>query len=414
MTLFDGVGPFGWGGSVGWSGRLAGFRRSQRVKKLVPLLFLVGLIVTLGMGLSVPVGAQSSRSEIRGVWMTSIDSDVLMDQGKLRTAVDQLSRLNFNTVYPVIWNAGYVLYPSAIAQQAGIQTFVRTGNQGHDILADLIAQGHRQGLLVIPWFEFGFMAPPTSELALNHPDWISERRDGSQSWVGAPGEVLWLNPFHPEVQELITKLVVEVVTQYDADGIQFDDNMGLPNEFGYDAYTVALYQKENKGKSPPANPQDPGWVKWRADKLTAFMVKLNKAVKARKPTAIFSVSPNPYDFAYKVHLQDWLGWVRRGIVDELIVQLYRPDLQSFVSQMNRPEILAAQQKIPTGVGVLTGLRNSPVPIARIASQVQAARDRGLGVSFFFFESLWNSAAEPAAARQAQFQALFPTPQPRNR
>jgi uncharacterized lipoprotein YddW (UPF0748 family) len=407
MTMLDGAGRFDWTQRFDWTGR------SLKPRNLWPLLFLAALMIVLWAGIPVPAGAQSSRSEIRGVWMTSIDSDVLMDQGKLRTAVDQLSRLNFNTVYPVIWNAGYVLYPSAIAQQAGIQTFVRTGNQGHDTLADLMTQGHRQGLLVIPWFEFGFMAPPTSELALNHPDWMTERRDGSQTWVGAPGEVLWLNPFHPEVQELITQLVVEVVTQYDADGIQFDDNMGLPNEFGYDPYTVALYQKENKGKSPPANPQDPGWVKWRADKLTAFMVRLHKAVKARKPNAIFSVSPNPYDYAYKVHLQDWLSWVRRGIVDELIVQLYRPDLESFVSQMNRPEIQAAQQKIPTGVGILTGLRQSPVPIARIASQVQAARDRGLGVSFFFFESLWNSAVEPTAERQAQFQALFPTPQPRN-
>jgi uncharacterized lipoprotein YddW (UPF0748 family) len=378
------------------------------------LAFLVGWMAVLW--LNVPVQAQlptaPQRSEIRGVWMTSIDSDVLMDQGKLQTAVNQLARLNFNTVYPVIWNAGYVLYPSAIAQTAGIQPFVRTGNQGHDTLADLIVQGHRQGLLVIPWFEFGFMAPVTSELALNHPDWMTERRDGSQTWVGAPGEVLWLNPFHPEVQDLITQLVVEAVTQYDADGIQFDDNMGLPNEFGYDAYTVGLYKQEHAGKSPPANPQDPGWVKWRADKLTAFMVRLHRAVKTRRPTAIFSVSPNPYDFAYKVHLQDWRGWVQRGIVDELIVQVYRPDLPRFVEQISRPEIQAVQQKIPTGVGILTGLRNSPMPIATVAAQVQAARNRNLGVSFFFFESLWNSGAESVGDRQSQFKALFPTPQPR--
>ncbi len=388
----------------------SGLGRRSRVL----LAFLAGLLAVLW--LNAPVQAQLSpsplRPEIRGVWMTSVDSDVLMDQGKVQTAVSQLAQLNFNTVYPVIWNAGYVLYPSAIAQSAGIQPFVRTGNQGHDILADLIVQSHRRGLLVIPWFEFGFMAPVTSELALNHPDWMTERRDGTQSWVGAPGEVLWLNPFHPEVQDLITQLVVEAVTQYDADGIQFDDNMGLPNEFGYDAYTVDLYRQEHGGKSPPANPQDPGWVKWRADKLTAFMVRLHRAVKARKPTAIFSVAPNPYDFAYKVHLQDWLGWVQRGIVDELIVQVYRQDLPRFVEQISRPEIQAVQKKIPTGVGILTGLRQSPVPIATVAAQVQAARDRNLGVSFFFFESLWNSGAESVGDRQSQFKALFPTPQPR--
>jgi uncharacterized lipoprotein YddW (UPF0748 family) len=58
-------------------------------------------------------------------------------------------------------------------------------------------------------------------------------------------------------------------------------------------------------------------MRWRADKITAFMVQLNQAVKARKPNAIFSISPNYYDFAYKFQLQDWLAWVRQNIVDEL-------------------------------------------------------------------------------------------------
>jgi uncharacterized lipoprotein YddW (UPF0748 family) len=93
-------------------------------------------------------------------------------------------------------------------------------------------------------------------------------------------------------------------------------------------------------------------------------------------------------------------------VDELIVQVYRPDLQSFLNQITRPEIREAQQKIPTGVGVLTGLRNKPVPMQLIQSKVQAARNRGLGVTFFYYESLWDEAPEPITERQSNFQALF--------
>ena len=252
------------------------------------------------------------------------------------------------------------------------------------------------------------MTPPTSELALNHPDWITKRRNGSQTWIGAAGEVVWLNPFHPDVQKLISDLVLEVVTRYDVDGIQFDDHTSLPNEFGYDRYTLALYKRET-GRNAPSDPQNPAWVRWRANKITAFMTQLNQAVKKRKPNAIFSVAPNPYDVAYKTYLQDWLSWVRKGIVDELIVQVYRPDLQSFLNQITRPAIREAQQKIPTGVGVLTGLRNKPVPMPLIQSKVQAARDRGLGVTFFYYESLWDEAPEPITERQSNFQALFNAP-----
>ncbi|NMG09792.1 glycoside hydrolase family 10 protein [Brasilonema sp. UFV-L1] len=382
--------------------------RGRELKRLFPFFVLISFVTALLFNSLTPTIAQLPRPEIRGVWMTNNDFDTLKNRAKVQDGMTQLRRLNFNTIYPVVWNSGYVMYPSAVAKRAGIQPFVLRGSDGHDIVADLITQAHRQGLLAIPWFEFGFMAPPTSELALNHPDWLTQKRDGGETSISAAGEVVWLNPFHPKVQQFITELVLEIITQYDVDGIQFDDHMSLPHEFGYDKYTVALYAQETKN-SPPTNPQDPAWVKWRADKITAFMVQLNQAVKARKPQAIFSVSPNYYDFAYKFQLQDWLTWVRQNIVDELIVQVYRPNLQNFVATISRPEIQEVQQMIPTGIGVMAGLRNSPVPMQQIHSQVRAARERGLGVTFFYYESLWNSAPEPVTQRQAGFQTLFSAP-----
>lgn len=382
--------------------------RQLLFKCVLPLLFLISLVTTLVGGSFNPVVAQLPRQEIRGVWMTNNDFDTLKDRAKVQDAVSQLRRLNFNTIYPVVWNSGYVMYPSAVAKGIGIQPFVLRGSDGHDILADLITQAHKQGLLVVPWFEFGFMAPPTSELVLNQPDWFTQKQDGGQTSISAAGEVMWLNPFHPEVQQFITNLVLEVITQYDADGIQFDDHMSLPREFGYDKYTVDLYTKETKNK-PPRNPEDPEWVSWRADKITSFMVQLNQAVKDRKPRAIFSVSPNYYDFAYKFQLQDWLTWMRLSIVDELIVQVYRPNLQSFIENISRPEMQEAQQMIPTGVGIMAGLRNKPVSMQQIKSQVRASQERGLGVAFFYYESLWNYAPETLSDRQSGFQSLFPYP-----
>ena len=357
-----------------------------------------------------PPVAQPPAQEIRGVWMTNNDTDVLMDSAKLHNAVNQLAQLNFNTIYPVVWNSGYVQYPnSALAQRTGIyQSYIGRGLQGQDILADLVTVAHSKGLLVIPWFEFGFMAPQTSELVLNHPNWLTQKQDGSKTSISAAGEVVWLNPFLPEVQQFMTDLVLEVVTKYNIDGVQFDDHTCLPNQFGYDRYTLALYRQET-GKNAPTNPQDPAWMRWRADKITAFMTQLNYAVKQRKPQAIFSISPNPYITAYNSFLQDWVTWVDQNIVDELIVQVYRPDMTSFLDQVMRPEIQAAQQKIPTAIGVLTGLRNRPVPMPLIKSKVQASRDRGLGVAFFFYESLWEYAPEPSAERKSNFKALFSSP-----
>lgn len=377
-------------------------------KRLFSVLVAVSFIAALVVNSITPTIAQIPRPEIRGVWMTENDFDTLKHRTKVENAVTELQQLNFNTIYPVVWNSGYVMYPSVVAQRAGIQPFILRGADGHDILADLINQSHRHQLLVIPWFEFGFMVPPTSELATNHPDWLTQKRDGSQTSMSTAGEVMWLNPFHPQVQQFITNLLLELVIQYDIDGIQFDDHMSLPREFGYDKYTVALYNQENKA-NPPNNPEDQAWMRWRADKITAFMVQLNQTLKSRKQSMIFSVSPNYYDFAYKFHLQDWLMWVRLNIVDELVVQVYRPNFQSFVEIISRPEIQEAEQSIPTAIGIMAGLRNHPVPIQQVDFQARAAKQRGLGVVFFYYETLWNEAPEPTSQRQAEFKSLFSYP-----
>ncbi len=447
-------------------------------RRLLPLLCLSAFLATLLLNGIAPVRAQLAPSEVRGVWMTVNDSEILMNRDRMHQAVDELARSHFNTIYPVVWNSGYVMYPSPLAQAAGIQPYLPLGKQKQDTLAELVTYAHQRGLRVIPWLEFGFMTPSTSELAMLHPNWLTQRKDGTQTDEEAVGEVVWLNPFHPQVQQFFKGLVTEVVSRYPVDGVQFDDHTSLPSEFGYDPYTLGLYTKEKAAEalrraekakasqrkavapvpkvkvesgSPkqtagnPAQPQglspsdsdeptvfdppviikpvtnpdakkiespmaaDPkvsDWVKWRASKLTDYMEQVQQSVKAIRSNAVFSVAPNPYDTAYLGSLQDWLLWVRRGTVDELIVQIYRTDFNSFMAQVSRPELQEAKKKIAAGVGVLSGLRNRQIPMAQIQAQTQFVRSQGLGVTFFYFESLWDSAPEPPPMRQAQFQALL--------
>ena len=347
------------------------------------------------------------RQEVRGVWMTTSDMDILLDRDRLSGAMAQLAKLNFNTVYPVVWNSGYALHPSSVARRVGSPQIYR-GAQNQDPLAEIIYQGHRNGLSVMPWFEFGFMVPESSELALAHPDWLSVKANGDTTANSAGGENAWLNPLKPEVQKFLTDLVMEVVDKYDVDGIQFDDHMSLPRDFGYDRYTKALYKQET-GKNVPSNSADQAWMRWRADKITEFIGDLHDAVKTRKPKTVFSVSPNYQDFAYKFSLQDWLNWVRKDFVDEIVMQVYRDDYSSFVQQLDRAEIKEAKQKISTGIGILSGLPRRPIPMGQIEQQSRAAHQRGLGVAYFFYESLWDDAPEPEVERKQRFAQLFPRP-----
>jgi uncharacterized lipoprotein YddW (UPF0748 family) len=183
--------------------------------------------------------------------------------------------------------------------------------------------------------------------------------------------------------------------------------MSLPSDFGYDDVTTAMYRKETK-KAPPTNPRDPAWLKWRADKISDFMQRVHDTVHAAKPSAVLSVSPNYYDFAYKLQLQDWREWVRRGIADELLVQIYRPDLESYQPHLSRAEVQEARQRIPTAIAVMSGQRNRPTPLALMAQKVAANRARGLGVAFFYFESLWSLGPESPEERIAGLAQMLGT------
>jgi uncharacterized lipoprotein YddW (UPF0748 family) len=359
----------------------------------------------------IPTTPVIPTSEIRGVWLTNIDSDVLFSPSRLRRAIERLHQLNLNTLYPTVWNWGYTLYPSAVARGTiGRSLDPEPGLRGRDMLKEIIDQGHQKGMTVIPWFEFGFMAPADSELAKRYPNWILQRSDGTQIWKEGRHDRVWLNPFNPEVQQFIEDLIIEIVTKYDVDGIQFDDHFGFPSELGYDPFTVALYQQEHGGQSPPVDFKDPEWIRWRADKITAYMQRVYRGIKARKPNVLVSISPNPQKFSYEAYLADWETWDRQGLMDELILQVYRDDINRFIGELEQPEVQTAKQRIPVGIGIMTGVKPRFVQIPQIQAQVQTVRDRNFaGVSFFFYESLWTLTQERSAERQGAIANLFPAP-----
>ncbi len=375
------------------------------------ILSFLAIVMAIGLGnwLTPAIGQTAPLREIRGVWLTNVDSPVLFNGDRLKSAVNELADHRFNTLYPVVWNWGYTTYPSEVAKVAtGSAVDPRPDSwQNRDSLAEVVQVGHDRKLAVIPWFEFGFMAPADSALALRHPDWLTNKRDGSQIWPEGDYPRVWLNPFKPEVQQFIRDLVLEIVTRYDVDGIQFDDHYGLPFEFGYDRFTTALYAQENQGRQPPTNPKDPAWIAWRANKITQFTQQLFRDIKARKPKAIFSLAPNNYSFSLNHSLQDWRRWEQAGYVEELVLQVYRDSPQSFLNELRQPEVLAAKRHIPVAIGILSGLRAKPISLTQIQKQVETVRqEKFAGVSFFFYETLWNLTGESKSDRQAGFKKMF--------
>ncbi|HEY9889395.1 MAG TPA: family 10 glycosylhydrolase, partial [Candidatus Obscuribacterales bacterium] len=174
--------------------------------------------------------------------------------------------------------------------------------------------------------------------------------------------------------------------------------------------TVGLYQQEHGGQMPPADPSDAEWMRWRADKITGFMGEVRQLLNQRQPGAVLSVSPNPYPFAYAQYLQDWPAWEAAGWLDEIIIQIYRDDVDRFVWELNTSAAITASRRTPTSIGLLSGLRGRPTDVALLTAQLEAVRDRTFaGVSYFFYQTLWTPGSETPEERDRQFKAGFVTP-----
>lgn len=356
-----------------------------------------------------PAVKLATSDQIRGVWMTNTAAAINYFSFRLDNAIANLAEHRINTLYPSVWNQGYTLYPNQVTKQAGGSCCDRFANVPFypfdDILLSLTRQAHRHNMRLIPWFEYGLMIPASSAIARTHPDWLTTNQAGDI--VPAPlvpnprfpkplqnfqmevtgGNLAWLNPMHPEARQFLTDLIVDVVKRYPVDGIQLDDHFSLPVAMGYDPYSVQLYKDTHGGASPPAEPNAPGWVAWRAEYITSLLTDITQTVKQVRPDVIISVSPNPPGFAYHKYLQDWIQWVNLGIVDEVVVQVYRDDLNIFEQDLYNSGFHDLRNQVPIAIGLYTGPIKSAKDFNRTVDEILAVQQAGYrGVSFFSWET----------------------------
>lgn len=352
--------------------------------------------------------------ELRGVWLTNVDSDVLHSQSNIQQALQQLKAIGFNTIYPVVWQRGFTLYPSAIVERlTGYSVMPRSKFVERDLLAEIIEVAKPLQMRVVPWFEYGLATLPNSDLAKRNAHLLSCDRQGKivriKQTDNKPDSFVWLNPCHPEVQRFFVEFVSEVVQHYQIDGIQLDDHFGFPVELGYDAVTQDRFRQDHAGKPLPTNPQHPEKVRWAATQLTHLFMQIVQTVKADRPDCIISLSPNPLGFSKANYAIDWQDWIRQGLIDELVLQVYRNQLSSFNAEIGKPEVLESCRHIPVAIGILSGLRTKPISTPSLAQQIQAVRQRQFsGLSCFFYETLFNERLEPEsiARNQLDLQQIF--------
>ena len=160
----------------------------------------------------------------------------------------------------------------------------------------------------------------------------------------------FLNPGHPATKEYLMKLVREVVSGYDVDGVHFDylrypENAPLfPDKYDFRRY--------NKGRTLD---------QWRRDNISEIVRYIYKGVKAMKPWVKVSTCPvgkyrdtsrypsRGWNAFFTVY-QDPQGWMGEGIMDQIYPMMYFQGNNFYPFALDWQEQSNGRQVVP-GLGI---------------------------------------------------------------
>lgn len=324
------------------------FQVNQQKYKLGLLTFLL-----MGVYLFIKPAPSIQRTSkdfqmIRGVWLTDIGTAFLHHTTLLDNVLNHLSRSGYNRIYINVYGNWGTLYSSKGKIRNTEITSLFLSPPLTDPLKSVAKEGKRQGLKVYAWLEYGLMLPPESKIAKSHPDWLLKTSDGKT----IVNQFVWLDPSHPQVQAYLLNLVREII-KYDLEGIQFDDHWAIPRQFG--------------------NHQQA---------LTDLTQKVHQLIQEKNPKIIFSLSPNPYSFSVNRYNQNWLNWVKKDYVDEVVIQIYRKTPREVRQTINTSGIAEASRYVPVAIGVFAPWNTTE---KNLKDQIKVVNDLGYGFSVFCWE-----------------------------
>jgi len=279
------------------------------------------------------------NEDFKGLWVATVlnldyplkattNSETLKSEAL--KIIEDAESMGINTIILQIRPSADALYKSSIYPWSKYLT----GKQGlapandFDPLKFWIDEAHKRDIAIHAWINpYRITKKTTSEPAHNyaslapnhpailHPEWVVAHSDGN----------LYFNPGLPEVRKHIVDSIIEIINNYDVDGIHFDDYF-YPGTTFDDASTFAQY---GSGFSSISD--------WRRDNVNKLVSGVNDAIQSTKSSVQFGISPfgiwansksvtsgsptNGFE-SYFSQYADSKKWVQENMIDYIAPQIY--------------------------------------------------------------------------------------------
>jgi len=255
---------------------------------------------------------------------------------ELIAILDEAINMGMNAIIFQVKPNADAFYRSNILPWSTYLTGTLGKDPGYDPLDFIIKEAHKRNLKLHAWLNPYRVSMDTSKETIHMlentpPEAPKSVYSSHQDWIGIAWDRFVLDPGIPTVRFWIEEVVSELVSNYDIDGIHFDDyfyaestDSLLNDEKTYLAYGTAFSNKAD----------------WRRNNTYLLIKQLSKKIKALKPHVEFGISPagvwrnkkndpsgsdtqvgHPnYDAAYA----DTRRWVQEELIDYIAPQIYWP------------------------------------------------------------------------------------------
>lgn len=287
---------------------------------------------------TVPSVRQEPKREFRGVWIATVvnidwpitgRTSVDMQKSDLLAILDADQKAGINAIILQVRPAADAFYAKSLEPWSKWLT----GKQGqapdplYDPLEFAITEAHKRGMELHAWFnpyratfDNNFKSLCTCHITNQQP-----------SWFFTYGGIKLFNPGIPEVRAYIVKVILNVIDNYDIDGVHMDDYFypyKIEGQSLKDEQTFRTYAGEFTDIKD-----------WRRNNVDLLIQALSDSIHTHKPHMKFGISPfgvwankghNPEGSdthaleTYYEQYADSRKWAKEGWIDYIVPQLYRP------------------------------------------------------------------------------------------
>lgn len=388
----------------------------------------------------------SYPGEFRGTWLRPNSTN----PEQIRQMLATLKQLGIQNIFLETYYQGRTAYPSDVMQTYGLPAqhmqFV-----GSDPVQLWVDEAHKAGLKVHFWVEVFFAGnndenpEPYGPILQKYPQWRNVQQRHWNESVPVISDVepghFFLDPANPEVRTFLEKLLLEMVTRYEADGLNLDyirypasaamsKANYLNSTWGYTDtarktfetmiqqeraateakkreafqkahassrrrrahYKAAVAPSADPVQLTPSSPLWQRWVEWRKSWVTGFVKNISEKAHAVRPNLLLSAVVFPStDPLYSLKLQDYSYWAKQGYIQALtpIGLSPRPDWMQQQSLKLKQQV---EDRIPVYVGVF-GMYNRATPV-EFLEQIDAVHQAKMpGIMLFEWSRLRPEYAE---------------------